>query len=528
MSRNRNQSNKRSHNAPAKPANKTVKQTSEEEVLTDKADVNAKDVTATHHAKDAVEKATAQEAQTAVAKDSMGSKESVPVSSAAPQSSDAKAQAAKSEPEAAKKTAPESAKKTDKGQGVAQNTANSPRKQQNNSAKSTMKQSKPTPTLKKAEPQQKKGGLGVALALLFGVAGTGLGAYSFNELRSLKSGTSGTQEFGAQLQDLQKKVADLSQGGQSQDLAKQFADLQAQQKALQEAEAAFKQRISDVEQMQKGLSKSVKADIDSALQARMGGVDELLAKVKDIELGQQGLSKGLSQVNAGAQAVDAADMAQQEVGYLLRMANYKLQSEGDVLGATGLLKMAESKLQGSDASYASELVDAIRAKIIQLSGVKSVDTDALIADIKLVGQKIPQLVVKSSKPQKSADDANNVGVEEEKSVLGTIGSALASGVKYTPHDPSKIDISAETVLIEKRLMQADVKSAEFAVQSRNKVLLAQNIASLQQSLAKYFANDDTAQFINKKLNAISHSELDTTLPDLSGIVKQFETATRTQ
>lgn len=425
------------------------------------------------------------------------------------------------------KSADSAVKKADaKPQGQPQDKSQAkPQSKPNNKAAEKPTQKADTQTTSHPQPPKKKGSLGTALALLLGVAGTGLGAYSFNELRTLKTNLGSTNNVGAQITSLSDKVSGLEKNTASADIKKQLAELAKQQTALKTAETRFNERVAQVEQMQKGLSQSVTKDIDSALKSRMGAVDTLLAKVKDIELGQQGLSKNLNQVNAGSQAINQAGMAKQEVGYLLRMASYKIQSEGDVAAATGLLKMAESKLLAANQGKTDALVDAIRDKLIQLSGVQTVDKNALIAELKTVSQSIAQLVVKPSGGQAQPIAPN---IKDADSTWDKVKSAMMTGITYTPADPSKIDISAETVLIEKRLMQADIKTAEFAIQSRNKVLLGQSIQSVLDSLNQYFAADKTAKNIREKLTELSQSQLETALPDLSGLVKQFEKTQKIQ
>ncbi len=395
---------------------------------------------------------------------------------------------------------------------------------------------KPKPIVKAPpEPTRKKGSLGIALALILGIAGTGLGAYAFNELRLLKGQQDSIADTQAQLGKLSQKVGQVEKDKQTAHNKKQLANLAKQQATLKAAEQHLNQRISKVEQMQKRLSNSVATDIDSALKARLGAVDALLAKIKDIELGQQGLSKNIHQAGSGSQVMNETAMKRQEVGYLLRMANYKVESEGDVIAATGLLKMAENQLLAVNQGQNNALINAIRDKLIQLSGVKRIDSNALISQLTTIAQAIPKLVVKSNKT-KTVDADKNTGKPQEddkqpgqkKSMLGKIGAVLASGVKYTPKDPSKIDISAETALIEKRLMQADIKTAEFAIRSHNKVLLAQSIQSLRESLDSYFAQDETAAVINDQLTQLSNSQLQAVLPDLSSLVKQFQAAQKTQ
>ena len=367
--------------------------------------------------------------------------------------------------------------------------------------------------------KQKNGNLFHGIAIFLGILGTALGAYAFNELRTLKSFSANNQNLNTELESLSKKVASLLKNPELVKVNQQLTGLAIQQKRLEASEAKFNQRISQVEQIQKGLSQSVKADIDMALVAKIAGLDTMLAKVEDIDLSQKGLFKNLQQVISQRQSIDKVWMIRQEVGYLLRIANYKLQLESDLPGTMGLLKMAEGKLLSINQGKTDALIDAIRAKIIQLSGVKIVDKNAILADLRVVELQLPKLVVK---PQKSLGSSDSSNAETESNILGKIGSMIASGIKYTPKDPSKIDISAETALIEKRLMQVDVKAAAFAVKSHDKVLLAQSVQSVKNNLDKYFANDETAQLIRETLSRVNQIELEINFPDLLSVVKRFE------
>lgn len=371
------------------------------------------------------------------------------------------------------------------------------------------------PPLQQPQPA-KKNGLWVGLALLAGFVGTVLGAYSFNELRQLKSNMS-NDTLTSQMGELDSKVTTLTQSNSG--VEQQLTGLTEQQQKFTSAEQSLNSRIAAVEQMQKGLTKAVKADIDQALADKMATIDGLLTKVKNIELGQKGLSKNLNQVAAAGEVATTSGLSKQEIGYLLRMASYKLQSEGDVAGAIGLLKMAEQKLLAANDSSLDALLASVRESLIRLDGVEPVDTDKLVAALKNVAGEIPQLVVKAT-PQTATQEVGQDSTAAD--MWSKTKAVLASGIKYTPADPSKIDISAETVLIEKRLMQADIKTAEFAVLSHNKVLLAESIRSLTTSLNSYFADDSTAKSIKSQLAAISQSELESALPSLSGLIEQYQ------
>ncbi len=380
--------------------------------------------------------------------------------------------------------------------------------------KTTAKQAS-KPSINYAKSEKKSGrGFVVFLALLLGIAGTGLGAYAFNEIRLLKSNVSAG--------DIATKVATLTQQISSVEAAQK--DLGSQIKSdIQAALAENVKKIDAVEKMQIRLDGQIKQQVDNALKTRLAQVESLLAKVKDIELGQQGLSKNLSEVTTATHTVSESGMLKQEAAYLLTMANYKAALEADAASAAKLLKVAENKLVAANDDTMNQLIDGIRTKQMQLSGVKQVDINPLIMELAEVSTAISQLSPKSQQSQQPASATEPSGTAKtEQGVLGKIGSVIASGVKYTPKDPSKIDVSAETALIEKRLMQADVKAAELAIRSRNDVLLKASIASIRNSLDKFFVADATAKAINEKLDNLSNSELKTVLPDLSELVKQFK------
>lgn len=373
----------------------------------------------------------------------------------------------------------------------------------------------PVPAVKKS------GGLAL-LALFLGVAGTGLGAYSFNELRTLKAANSSTDytakltAIESQLKTLESLDADATQ--------QQLTELLSQVKSLKAAETGFNERMAKVEQGQSGAVKNITSSVEQQLAVMGETVKAVQGEIDEVKLGQQGLAKNISSVTAGSESVSDSGMAKQEIGYLLRMADYKLVSERDVLGAAGLLQIAADRLLADNQGQTDTLVDAIRAKTIQLQGVKMTDENALVSQLGQVARDIPLLVVKSSAPA-SATAAVNAPAATEKttdSVFDKLTSAITSGIKYTPKDPNQIDISAETILIEKRLLQADVKTAEFAIRSHNKTLLSESFRSIRDTLDKSFADDDNAKGIKQALTAIEQSELSVVLPSLSDVIKQFE------
>ncbi len=379
------------------------------------------------------------------------------------------------------------------------------------------KNDKPAKIAAQPGPAKAKGGVIAPLALLVALVGTGIGLYNYDQLRKAKA-TDATAPLLEKIKGLEAQVKTLSSKNNDALTAK----LEAVSKNVDTFAAKAQktnERLSAIEQTQTGLTQTLQGDVKATLDARLQEVNNLLAKIDQIEMTQQGISQSLNQAVSAGEAVTAEGMAKQEVGYLLRMADYKIQSEGDASGAAGLLEIAEKKLLLLNEGQTSAMIDNIRQKYIQLRGVKAVDSNALIGDIKRLSAIVPKL---QPKPTKPAEPAKVGEAASDDSLLSKVGNIIASGVKYTPNDPSKIDISAETVLIEKRLMQADLRTAELAIRSQNGVLLAETINAIRGNLSKYFANDDSAKAITSTLNAIEQQKLETVLPDLSGLVKQYE------
>lgn len=380
----------------------------------------------------------------------------------------------------------------------------------------------PAPNNTRPSEAKKSGGIIPKAALLLGVIGTGIGVYDYDQIRNLKS-QNDTSELVAQLNAAEAKIVELS-ARNTDALEQTVTTLTNDVTALKTGNARVNERLSAIEQTQNGLSKTLQGDLNKTLNERLSEVNALLKKVEQIEMMQEGLTKNLSQVTAAGEAVTSTGMAKQEIGYLLRMADYKIVSEGDTVGATGLLKIAEDKLLLVNKGQVNDLITAIRQKLTQLAGVQPIDPDAIILDLKAVSRDIPKLVAKSNAQASASSEADmkKAATDSKTGILSSIGNVIASGVKYTPNDPSKMDISAETVVLEKRLMQADIRTAELAVRSQNQVLLAESLRSINDSLNTYFAKDATASSISKTLADIEQRKLETVLPNLGTLVKQFE------
>ncbi len=366
----------------------------------------------------------------------------------------------------------------------------------------------------------KKGGLVPALALLTGIAGTALGVYNYDQIRRLGDSET-TEALKTQIATLEEQVKSLSSANKavSESAAKQVvAAISKAEQASKAQQDSVNQRLSKVEQLQNGLAKTLQGDLKNTLDQRLNEVNALLNKVDQMELKQKGIAQNLAQMVAAEDATSAEGMAKQEIAYLVRMADYKIVYEGDVISASGLLKIAEEKSLLLSKGQMNTKIKALQQAYQQLIGVESVSNETVVSDLKALAVQVNQL-----KPLEVDRGEGSSVPAHADGVWGKVETLLVTGgMKVIPGDPNDIDISAETGLIEKRFLQADLFTAELAVRSQNMALLKSSLKSVNTRLDKFFAADDNAKAIKKTLATIEHKKLKVTLPDLSDLVSQFK------
>ncbi len=368
----------------------------------------------------------------------------------------------------------------------------------------------------------KKGGLVTVLALLTGLAGTGIGVYNYDLARKAHAGNS-TAALEAKIAELEKKLGSVSaDSAKAATEATQAIDAQVKEalakvsNAVKAEQEGVNKRLSQVEQLQNGLSKTLKGDLKNTLDKRLNEVSALLNKVDQIELTQKGISQNVQEMVAAKDALTAEGMAKQEISYLVRMAEYKTAYEGDVVSARGLLKIAKDKLLLLTKGQRDTRVGTLEQAIQLLDGVERESNDVVISQIKALAENVNKL-----KPKEIKGEGKSISASDD--TWGKIEMLLVSGgMKIIPGDPNNIDITAETGLVEKRFLQIDLFTAELAIRSQNLTLLGSTLDSINKRIDTFFAADDNAKAIKAAIDKIKTQRLKVTLPDLSKVVELFK------
>ena len=153
----------------------------------------------------------------------------------------------------------------------------------------------------------------------------------------------------------------------------------------QQAEgSASQQAVSDLESR----LDSGEAERDEALQNTLGDLrDEFDSYRSDVD---ETLGQVLDQLSQ-EQDTDEREWLHAEAAYLLRLANQRLQLEGDVDGAAALLRTADARLVDADNPALTPVREAIANELAALDAVPQVDRTGLYLALNAQQERISSL-----------------------------------------------------------------------------------------------------------------------------------------
>lgn len=405
-------------------------------------------------------------------------------------------------------------------------------KTSNTSADAKTATQPPLATLDLHEPKKSGSGLAV-LALLIGLAGAGGAGYLYQELTKLKAAQASMDQTTAinTANQANQNVTRLESSLQNlqAELAKKTDDKGQtalnQLKTLEQTINSFQGEVKNTQQNLRNEFKQLaqastnpegqKKLIDDAVNARLSEFSELLGKVQQLENEQQSITKSMAEAEAARQMLSSENIARQEIGYLLRVANYKLQLDGDIAGAIKLLKEAEIRDLALHPTADNPFLNALRDNIKTLEGLSKADLSYLLDTINTISNEVNTLNAK-----KVDTSPLLVSAKPDGSFLSKVAYTLASGIKYTPKKTDEVSVSAETALLEKHLIQADLRQAALALRLHDATLFATQLKSISARLDTYFVADDALKKIKALLDTLSkaQTELAKPAPNLDALI----------
>lgn len=277
------------------------------------------------------------------------------------------------------------------------------------------------------------------------------------------------------------------------------------------------------------------AELQAALQnlpttpsvSQVQGVDEqaltalranLEARINSVASSTASLQERLSAV---PQDRANADWLWTESEYLLRLANQKLQLEGDRDSALLLLNTVDAMLNESGDPSLLGIRERIASEILALRSMEPVDTEGLYIRLNNLLPLVEQLSMRNALLQNYNDQLHQQRDSTARSDLGLIAKTLdlLGAIFVWQHRDATVEAllppQEETVLKQNLLLL--IEQAQLGLLMEQDVVYRSSLSRGSEWANRYFAIDIGAgRTLREELDALSSVSISQQRPDISG------------
>ncbi|KPQ25917.1 MAG: uroporphyrin-III C-methyltransferase [Halomonas sp. HL-48] len=319
-----------------------------------------------------------------------------------------------------------------------------------------------------------KGGIAIVLVLLLAIA-VGIVAWQ------------GWQRLEAQ----QQQLADLSDRAESSASQQSVDDLAAQ---LESNEAARQDQLD-----------STASELRDEFADYRSDVDETLDNVLD-QLSQE-------------QETDERDWLHAETAYLLRVANQRLQLEGDVEGAAALLRTADQRLADADNPALTSVRREIANELAALDSVPRLDRTGVYLTLNAQQERVAGLRLAQDVEERavtSSIEQPPTGTFQRQ--LARFGEELKDLVMIRHHDEAlEALVTPEQESYLRQSLRLVIEQAQLALLKEEQGLYEASIDKALELLDSYYdTSREEAQRVVERLEELQQVTVEPELPDISG------------
>lgn len=292
--------------------------------------------------------------------------------------------------------------------------------------------------------------------------------------------------------------------------------LESQQQRInelaQQAEgSATQQAVSDLE----ARFDSGEAERDEALQSNLSELrDEFTSYRSDID---DTLGQVLDQLSQ-EQETDDRDWLHAEAAYLLRLANQRLQLEGDVEGSAALLRTADARLVDADNPALTSVRREIASELAALDAVPQVDRTGLYLALNAQQERISGLRLS----QEIEERAVTSGIEQPPTgtfqrQLARFGQELKDLVVIRHHDEAlEALVTPEQESYLRQSLRLVLEQSQLALLNEEQELYEASIDKALELLNSYYdTSREEAQSVISRLQELQQAQVKPELPDIS-------------
>jgi uroporphyrin-3 C-methyltransferase len=293
------------------------------------------------------------------------------------------------------------------------------------------------------------------------------------------------------------------------------------------SESASQQAVSQLETRLESGEKDRKQALDNTLGSLRSEFSDYRQSVDNT------LDKVLTQLSQ-EQETDDRDWLHAEAAYLLRLANQRLQFEGDVKGAAALLQSADDRLVDADNPALTPVRREIASELAALNAVPDVDRTGLYLAFDAQQERIQTLHldqdVEAEKVESGMDEAPSGTFQRQ---LARFGDELKDLVVVRKHDEGlETLVTPEQEAYLRQSLRLIIEQSQIALLKQEQKLYDASIDDALELLNGYYDTErpDTQSVISR-LKELKQTQITPELPDISGsqqalaefIDKRFET-----
>lgn len=292
-------------------------------------------------------------------------------------------------------------------------------------------------------------------------------------------------------------------------------------------DSASQQTVKQLENRLDSGEEDRKQALDNTLESLRGEFSDYRQSVDNT------LDKVLTQLSQ-EQDTDERDWLHAEAAYLLRLANQRLQFEGDVKGAAALLQSADDRLKEADNPALTPVRREIANELAALNAVPDVDRTGLYLALDAQQERIQTLHldqdVEAEKVESGMDEAPSGTFQRQ---LARFGEELKDLVVVRKHDEGlETLVTPEQESYLRQSLRLILEQSQLALLKQEKKLYNTSIDDALELLNGYYDTErpDTQSVISR-LKELKQTQIKPELPDISGsqqalaefIDKRFET-----
>ncbi|MCG7576311.1 MULTISPECIES: uroporphyrinogen-III C-methyltransferase [Halomonadaceae] len=297
------------------------------------------------------------------------------------------------------------------------------------------------------------------------------------------------------------------QGWQRLDSQQQRLDelaQQAQNSASQQAVSELESRIEEGEAERSQALESTVSELRSELDSYRSDVNSTLDEVLT-QLSQE-------------QDTDERDWLHAEAAYLLRLANQRLQLEGDVEGAAALLRTADARLADADNPALTPVRREIANELAALDAVPQVDRTGIYLALNAQQERVAGLRLSQEIEERavtSSIEQPPTGTFQRQ--LARFGEELKDLVVIRQHDEAlEALITPEQESYLRQSLRLILEQSQLALLKEEPELYEASIDKALELLNGYYDTErEETQSVIARLQELKQAEVKPELPDIS-------------